>query len=312
MLKNETGKTKKLLYKVADLYIEVLDDVGINEKLSLPNFLPFQYQEDLGISSSLRITLKQMSDCPKLNSLKLLIEDIVPWDDQYKFEETQNLYITSIIGTTESNTWKMLSSRDFLDSTIFVNTKEVYSTTKLSWLIMVAFGQACLNFNVMLIHASVVEFGNAGYAFLGKSGTGKSTHSSLWVQHKYGARLLNDDSPAIQILPTADIFICGTPWSGKKYCFKNKKIPLTAITRLSQAPRNAYFIKTGMQALLTLLPSGSAIRWNCQIFSKMVTIMEQIVNQVPIGILECLPEKDSVEVHYNAIQGKPNQHEVLK
>lgn len=158
MLKNATGKTKKLLYKVADLYIEVFDGVVIDEKLSLPNFLPFQCPEDLQISTSLRITLKPISDCPKLKSLRLLIEDTVPWNDRYKFEETQNLYITSIIGTTDSNTWKMLSSRDFLDSTIFVNTNEVYSTTKLSWLIMVAFGQACLNFNVMLIHASVVEF----------------------------------------------------------------------------------------------------------------------------------------------------------
>lgn len=117
-----------------------------------------------------------------------------------------------------------------------------------------------------------------------------------------GARLLNDDCPAIQILSTGDVFIYGTPWSGKTYCFKNKKNPLAAITRLSQAPRNTYFIKSGMQALLTLLPSGSAIRWNCQIFSKMVTIMEQVVNHVPVGILECLPEKDAVEVHYYAIQ----------
>ena len=35
----------------------------------------------------------------------------------------------------------------------------------------------------MLIHASCIRYNGFGYPFIAKSGTGKSTHSSLWLKH---------------------------------------------------------------------------------------------------------------------------------
>ena len=35
----------------------------------------------------------------------------------------------------------------------------------------------------LLIHASTIRLGDYGYPFTAKSGTGKSTHSALWMKH---------------------------------------------------------------------------------------------------------------------------------
>lgn len=67
--------------------------------------------------------------------------------------------------------------------------------------LMIAFTFAGAFHNILLIHSSVTIKDERAYLFLGKSGTGKSTHSSLWHQHIPGSELLNDDNPAIRITP---------------------------------------------------------------------------------------------------------------
>lgn len=54
--------------------------------------------------------------------------------------------------------------------------------------------------HTLLMHASVVatETGK-GYLFLGKSGTGKSTHTGLWLQQFSDCHLLNDDNPIVHV-----------------------------------------------------------------------------------------------------------------
>src|SRR5690606_24548491 len=119
---------------------------------------------------------------------------------------------------------QMKSCKDFSRSMIRFNDPDQLTGTVLSWFIMVAYGQRCLLYRAILIHASVVSCAGKAYAFLGKSGTGKSTHSRLWLRHIAGTELLNDDNPAIRIEPDGRVFVYGTPWSGKTPCYKNKKV----------------------------------------------------------------------------------------
>ena len=62
--------------------------------------------------------------------------------------------------------------------------------------LMLMFALASAPFDTLEIHSSVTVCDGAGYAFLGKSGTGKSTHSRLWREHIPGSTLLNDDNPS--------------------------------------------------------------------------------------------------------------------
>src|SRR5690606_39491454 len=83
-----------------------------------------------------------------------------------------------------------------------------------SWLLMVVFGQVGLQHRLILIHASVIAYQQKqGIAFLGKSGTGKSTHSKLWLQHIPDTELLNDDNPVVRLEEDGKAMIYGTPRS---------------------------------------------------------------------------------------------------
>jgi hypothetical protein len=63
-----------------------------------------------------------------------------------------------------------------------------------------------------LFHSSVVSHQGKAYMFLGKSGTGKSTHSQLWLKYIDGTELVNDDNPVVRIID-GEARVYGSPWS---------------------------------------------------------------------------------------------------
>ncbi|MBO6066250.1 MAG: transposase, partial [Lachnospiraceae bacterium] len=84
----------------------------------------------------------------------------------------------------------------------------------------------------LLMHASVTMHAGKGYLFLGKSGTGKSTHSQLWINNIEGCELLNDDNPVLRVEDDGSVRVYGSPWSGKTPCYRNLDVPVGAIVDL--------------------------------------------------------------------------------
>ncbi len=86
-----------------------------------------------------------------------------------------------------------------------------------------------IKFDTLLIHGSVISVDNEAYMFLAPSGTGKSTHTRLWMKH-FGNRsfMVNDDKPLI-IINDDGAFACGTPWSGKHNLNTNTIVPLRGL-----------------------------------------------------------------------------------
>lgn len=234
---------------------------------------------------------------------KLLSDASISWRERFRFEISDDYYITTI-GKREEDAgqWKMYSNKTFQDSKIYVPEVELYCTSVLSWLIMVAYGQAVVAFDTVLMHASAVEYEGKGYAFLGTSGTGKSTHSRMWMRALEGVSLLNDDNPAVRLFEDGSVHIYGTPWSGKTPCYRDVDVELGAIVRLEQANVNVLDFYSGKEALTALLPSGTCIRWDKAHFAKMVDILLQLVEKVPVGKLRCRPETDAARVCYREIQ----------
>lgn len=156
--------------------------------------------------------------------------------------------------------------------------------------------------NTLLIHASVTVKDGIGYAFLGKSGTGKSTHSRLWLNNIDGTYLLNDDNPAIRV-EGGEVLIYGTPWSGKTPCYKNDVKPLGGIVRLSQAPYNRIERLSPLHAYAALMPSCSCMRWDRGQTDALNKSVEEVVTKVPCYGLECLPDADAARICCQAVNG---------
>lgn len=149
--------------------------------------------------------------------------------------------------------------------------------------------------DTLMIHASVISYKGKGYVFLGRSGTGKSTHSSLWLKHIEGTELLNDDNPVIRIVD-GEVIVYGSPWSGKTPCYKNLKMPLGGIVRLSQAPYNKIHRLAPLQSYAALMPSCSCMRWDPASTNALHKTVEKVISQVKCWHLECLPDEEAALV----------------
>lgn len=156
--------------------------------------------------------------------------------------------------------------------------------------------------NTLLIHASVAVADGKGYVFLGKSGTGKSTHTRLWLNNIPGAWLLNDDNPVVKIENDGSVMVYGSPWSGKTPCYRNEKAPLGAVVRLSQAPHNSIRQLSGIQAYAALAPSASSMKWDRVMADGLHNTLSGIIQSVGVFHLECLPDADAAFICHDAVK----------
>lgn len=166
-----------------------------------------------------------------------------------------------------------------------------------------ALGMLSCSSKMVLIHSSTIVHQNRAVLFLGESGTGKSTHTRLWLNHIPDAHLLNDDSPVIAA-EEQGVFVYGSPWSGKTHCYHQLRFPLAAAVRLSQAPYNKIHRLSMVEAFSSLQPSfPPALAQDERYLDLMVDMLSEVLLQVPVFHLECLPDEAAAWTSHDAIFG---------
>lgn len=160
-----------------------------------------------------------------------------------------------------------------------------------------------LKFDGLLIHASAVVVDGKAYLFSAPCGTGKSTHTKLWLK-VFGdrAQILNDDKPALR-LENGEWYAYGTPWSGKHDININMRVPLAGIAMIERADTNSIEPFTGAKAVFALLeqtarPNSAGAR------QMLLEILDRLMKQVPVWKLRCNMEESAVQVSYEAMRGK--------
>ena len=159
----------------------------------------------------------------------------------------------------------------------------------------------------LLIHASATmlpppsDGGEPlGFPFIASSGTGKSTHTSLWLRYVEGAELLNDDNPILRIEPEG-VYIYGSPWSGKTPCYRNRRARLAAVTRIERAPSNSIERQKPVAAFASLLPACSSMKWDEAIYRNLCDAITHIVESTPIYTLYCLPDEGAARLSFETL-----------
>lgn len=196
---------------------------------------------------------------------------------------------------------RMAVSADFRQAEIELNGIENRYTLNSAMMLLFTFTTA--QKGALEMHASVVVNSGRGYLFLGKSGTGKSTHSQLWIKNIPGTELLNDDNPIVRLLPDGSVRVYGSPWSGKTPCYKAKDVPVGAIVHLNQAPYNKIYRQPVIQAYASLMESASSFRPLKEYADGWHKTMEGICAAVPFYRLECLPDNEAALLCYNTVNG---------
>ena len=193
-------------------------------------------------------------------------------------------------------------SSDFRRGNLYANGTPGTQVFALNNALMLLYAFASARYDALEMHSSVVMHGGRGFMFLGRSGTGKSTHSSLWLKHIEGAELLNDDNPVLRIVDgSARVF--GTPWSGKTPCYKAQDVPVGAIVRLHQAPHNTISRLGTVQAYASVLSSSSGFRPFREVTDAQHGTISAVAMGVPCYEMDCLPDEAAARLCQQTVDG---------
>ena len=155
----------------------------------------------------------------------------------------------------------------------------------------------------MMLHASAVVVDGKAYLFSADSGTGKSTHTGLWLK-LFGDRayLLNDDKPALR-QRDGIWYAYGTPWSGKHDISRNTRAVLGGICFLSRGEKNRISPLSGTKAIFNLL--DQTVRPpNAEYRGKILEHLDGLVTHVPIWQMECNMDPAAAVMSYEAMGGE--------
>ena len=165
--------------------------------------------------------------------------------------------------------------------------------------LMLLYAFATANSRTLLFHASVIVREGKGYLFLGKSGTGKSTHAEQWLKAFSDAERLNDDNPVVRVFEDGRVIVYGSPWSGKTPCYKAADARVMALVQLAQAPQNTIRLLRPTQAYPYILSSVSGLKILPAMMDRLYETIAALLESTPVYFLDCLPNTDAAEVCYS-------------
>lgn len=208
--------------------------------------------------------------------------------------------ITNRFGRTDGGYWLEISpdGKEPLRLQMKPETGEAYlygnySLRLLRFALWIGYGIMTAQQETVALHGSCIVYREKAVIFLGESGTGKSTHTHLWLEHITGSALLNDDSPVVRY-EAGKVWVYGSPWSGKTPCYRTERYPLVACVRLSQAPCNRMRKLNILQGFAALHPSAPpAFAYDSRLYDGVCRTLDQVLSQVPVYRLACLPDREA-------------------
>ena len=180
------------------------------------------------------------------------------------------------------------------------------SPDKLRFALWLAYCMMGASHGRLPIHSSSVVHRGRAVLCLGESGTGKSTHTRLWLENIPHCHLLNDDSPILAV-EDGTVSVYGSPWSGKTHCYRQERYPVAALLRLSQRPENTIRLLPIVEAFTALQPSlPPAMAHDGRTLDMLVNFSSQVISATPVYHLGCRPDAEAAHLSHNTIYGNDN------
>lgn len=300
-------KTREYSFCVADFWMRIHLPEAWDVGELLPSFRPFLRDANTGNKILLDCTVQFEQEPHHLENLGEVIEETVNDMGHICLYEYTEGYKVVLYVEGRGYMHTMQATKDFSEIHIQLCPQDKSVGHMLSSMLRLAYSQAILYYEALAIHASTVYNDGRAYLFLGKSGTGKSTHSALWMKHIQGTGLLNDDNPTVRIVD-GKAYVWGTPWSGKTPCYINKVYPIGGVVRLKQAAENCFYQQDGINSFVTLFPGCSVISQDEELRSRLYDTVSRLAEIVTIGRLECRPDREAAELCYRRLKEIDNKN----
>ena len=279
------------IYKVAEFRFSVQVPAGVDLAAMLPSFRAFR-SEDAG-EELFRMEAHHAS-LPE-DETAVFLEESANDMGYTRLMRTDSGYRFTIRYTEQGTEHVMQTNRRFSAVQAAIDWSDPYAGMVLCSMLRMAYSLAVVYHRAVSIHASVVCLEGKAYLFMGKSGTGKSTHAALWVKTFEGCELLNDDNPTIR-LTDEGVMVYGTPWSGKTPCYKNRSCSLAGMVRLRQAKQNRFMRQEDIAAFITILPGCSVVRKDEEHYDALCATLIEMTGSIRTGVLDCLPDQEAAWV----------------
>ena len=190
------------------------------------------------------------------------------------------------------------------DAEIQMEQTEKYSEAYLESLaIQRKLTETLIQHDILLLHGSVVAVDGKAYLFTALSGTGKSTHTKLWMD-LFGSRaiMVNDDKPFLHI-SDKQVIVYGTPWNGKHNRGNNIAVPLKAICILERGTENEIEPLRKKDCWKYLLQQSYHSE-NIDNMTKTLSLLDRLQNLVEMFHLKCNMEIDAAQKAYDGMNRK--------
>lgn len=156
-----------------------------------------------------------------------------------------------------------------------------------------------IRYGGILLHSSTVVVDGFAYCFSANSGTGKSTHTALWLEAFKDKKpyILNDDKPAL-IFRGGKVYACGTPFSGKHDISVNTAVPVKSICFIERSEKNEINKIDSKRAVKEIFWQ-TAYRADEKFLDQICNLIGKIVDCIPVYCLRCNMEIEAAKIAYD-------------
>ena len=275
----------KRIFKIADIKLNIVTPFDLNGGQDI-NLFEIYNNEDNKEQFKFNIEVNKLKD----NEEKYIVFKNEVNKVYYK---NNKYYLYYKIPT--SKMWEICCEEENKFSNVTINPIYIKYYENIEYLISRLNIQGILlSKEVMILHSSFIIHNNQSILFTAPSGTGKSTQASLWEKYK-GAEIINGDRSAIGTR-NGEYFAYGLPFCGSSNICKNKEAPLKAIVVLKQAKENSVRRLSKIEAFKILLGQVAINRWNKKDMELAMTLIEELIEKVPVVMLSCRPDKEATDV----------------
>ena len=189
---------------------------------------------------------------------------------------------------------KELYRRELFDSRIPMKTVAYMESAA-------QFYRQLLGFDGFYLHSSAVVRDGKAYLFSGHSGSGKSTHTRLWIDTFGGdTRVINDDKPALRCMEGI-WYAYGTPWCGKDGINLNERAPVAGICFVKQSSQNQIRRMSKAEACQRILGQTMHRMQDVQHLDMLLRLLEDLLRKIPVYELENRPEPAAAQLSYETM-----------
>lgn len=271
-------------YKIAGIKIGIDSDIKYNEKESFYNF---KNHKDSDNDIEIKINLVEKNN---LDTGNKIYDDI--FNKIYKKDDVLYREFHSAGDKNPASCFVEKKQDDGKYYCYLYKSKKVnYDTYNIFSMIGVEY---LLNQKrAIILHSSQISYKGKSILFTAPSQTGKSTQADLWKKYE-GAEIINGDRSAIRKVD-GEWMSYGLPYAGSSRIYKNIGSPIRAIIIIRQGKSNEIKRLSKLETFKYIYSETTVNIWDQEYISRTSDIIEELINEVPVYLYYCLPDKSAVD-----------------